>query len=150
MVIQRKQSLFLLIAAILMGVFAFMPSLMDANGTTILGGFDKDLITSFDNKNWFLTVPFILSCLVALLSFVTIFKYKSLKFQKSMCVINILFIIATLATICSIALMHKDCDLLGSLTYYDAIPILAIIFLLLAHKGISHDQRLLSGSGRIR
>lgn len=140
MVIQRKQSLFLLIAAILMGVFAFMPSLWDASGNTILGGYSESLDM----------VPFILSCLTALLSFITIFKYKSLRFQKILCVVNILLIIATLASICSIALMHKDCDLLESMTYYNILPVLAIIFLLLAHKGISHDQRLLSGSSRIR
>ncbi len=140
MVIQRKQSLYLLIAAILMGIFAFMPSLIDENGTTMLGGYTEGIDS----------VPFILSCLVALLSLVTIFKFKSLRFQKILCVVNILLIIATLSTICSIALMHKDCDLLGSITYYNALPVVAIIFLLLAHKGISHDQRLLSGSGRIR
>lgn len=140
MVIQRKQSLFLLIAAILMGVFAFMPSLIDANGTAMLGGYSKgvDLI------------PFILSCLVALLSLITIFKFKNLRLQKILCVVNIILIISTLVTICSIALMHKNSDLLGSVTYYNVLPILAIVFLLLAHKGISHDQRLLSGSGRIR
>ena len=140
MVIQRKQSLFLLITAILMGVFAFMPSLWDANGNTILGGYREGIDM----------LPFVLSCLIALLSFITIFKFKSLRFQKILCVVNILLIIATLATICVIALMHKDCDLLGSMTYYNILPLLAIIFLLLAHKGISHDQRLLSGSSRIR
>ena len=140
MVIQRKQSLFLLIAAILMGVFAFMPSLIDANGSTMLGGYREGVDM----------IPFVLSCLTALLSFLTIFKFKSLRFQKILCVVNILLIIATLATICSIALMHKDCDLLGSITYYNILPVLAIIFLLLAHKGITHDQRLLSGSSRIR
>ena len=143
MVIQRKQSLFLLIAAILMGVYAFLPSLMDQNGTPMLGGYSK----GFESVE---TLPFILSCLVALLSFVAIFKFKSLRFQKTICVVNILIIIATLATICCIALMHKDCDLLGSITYFNILPILAIIFLLLAHKGITHDQRLLSGSSRIR
>ena len=140
MVIQRKQSLFLLITAILMGVFAFMPSLWDANGNTILGGYREGIDM----------LPFVLSLLVALMAFITIFKFKSLRFQKILCVVNILFIIATLATICTIALMQKDCDLLGSITYYNLLPVIAIIFLLLAHKGISHDQRLLSGSNRIR
>lgn len=143
MVIQRKQSLFLLIAAILMGIFAFMPSLMDQNGITILGGYSKE-VEKVE------LIPFILSCLTALLSLITIFKFKSLRLQKNLCVVNILLIIAILATICCIALMHKDCDLLGSITYYNILPVLAIIFLLLAHKGISHDQRLLSGSSRIR
>ena len=140
MVIQRKQSLFLLIAAILMSIYAFMPSLWDTNGKTILGGYREGVDM----------VPFILSCLTALLSFITIFKFKSLRFQKTLCVVNILLIIAALATVCCIALMQKDGDLLGSITYYNILPVLSIIFLLLAHKGISHDQRLLSGSSRIR
>lgn len=141
MVIQRKQSLFLLIASILMGVYAFMPLLNSSNGEVILGGMN---FSGMDG------VIFILNCLVALLSLITIFKFKCLRFQKKLCVINILLIIASIATICCVALMQKDCDLIGSLTYYNILPVLAIVFLLLAHKGITHDQRLLSGSSRIR
>lgn len=141
MVIQRKQSLFLLIAAILMGVYAFMPKLINANGEVIMGGMCCEGVES---------IPFILNCLIALLSLVAIFKFKSLGFQKALCVVNILLIIASLATLCSIAFLQTDCDLLGSLTYYNVLPILAIIFLLLAHKGITHDRKLLSGSSRIR
>ena len=80
MVIQRKQSLFLLIAAILMGIYAFMALLINAKGEVILGGMTFDGIGG---------VIFILNCLVALLSFVTIFKFKSMRFQKKLCIINI-------------------------------------------------------------
>lgn len=141
MVIQRKQSLFLLIAAILMGIYAFMPQLINARGDVIMGGMCLEGLES---------IPFFLNCLIALLSFITIFKFKSLKFQKTLCIINILLILASLATMCSIAFLQEDCDLLGSLTYYNVLPILAIIFLLLSHKGISHDRKLLRGSSRIR
>lgn len=141
MVIQRKQSLFLLIAAILMGIYAFMPQLINARGDVIMGGMCLEGLES---------IPFFLNCLIAMLSFITIFKFKSLKFQKTLCIINILLILASLATMCSIAFLQEDCDLLGSLTYYNVLPILAIIFLLLAHKGISHDRKLLRGSSRIR
>ena len=141
MVIQRKQSLFLLIAAILMGIYAFMPQLINARGDVIMGGMCLEGLES---------IPFFLNCLIALLSFITIFKFKSLKFQKTLCIINILLILASLATMCSIAFLQEDCDLLVSLTYYNVLPILAIIFLLLAHKGISHDRKLLRGSSRIR
>ena len=141
MVIQRKQSLFLLIAAILMGIYAFMPQLINARGDVIMGGMCLEGLES---------IPFFLNRLIALLSFITIFKFKSLKFQKTLCIINILLILASLATMCSIAFLQEDCDLLGSLTYYNVLPILAIIFLLLAHKGISHDRKLLRGSSRIR
>lgn len=141
MVIQRKQSLFLLIASILMGVYAFMPLLLQSDGEVLLGGM------SFNGLGG---VIFILNCLVALLSFITIFKFKSLRFQKKLCFINILLIIASIATLCCVALMQKDCDLIDSLTYYNVLPVVAIVFLLLAHKGITHDQKLLSGSSRIR
>lgn len=141
MVIQRKQSLFLLLAAILMGLYAFMPLLINARGEVMLGGMTFEGIGG---------VVFILNCLVALLSLITIFKFKSLRFQKKLCIINILLIIASIATICAVAFMQEDCDLIGSLTYFNVLPIVAIVFLLLAHKGISHDQKLLRGSSRIR
>ena len=141
MVIQRKQSLFLLLAAILMGLYAFMPLLINARGEVMLGGMTFEGIGG---------VVFILNCLVALLSLITIFKFKRLRFQKKLCIINILLIIASIATICAVAFMQEDCDLIGSLTYFNVLPIVAIVFLLLAHKGISHDQKLLRGSSRIR
>ncbi|MBQ2165130.1 MAG: DUF4293 family protein [Muribaculaceae bacterium] len=140
MVIQRKQSLYLLIVAILMGIFAFMPTLMDANGKVILGGFGQGIDL----------IPFMLNCLVSLLAFITIFKFKNLKLQKSLTVVGVLLVVASLATICLIALFVKNCDIMDSITYYNVLPVIAIIFLLLAHKGISHDQKLLSGSSRIR
>ena len=68
MVIQRKQSLFLLLAAILMGLYAFMPLLINARGEVMLGGMTFEGIGG---------VVFILNCLVALLSLITIFKFKS-------------------------------------------------------------------------
>ena len=141
MVIQRKQSLFLLLAAILMGLYAFMPLLINARGEVMLGGMTFEGIGG---------VVFILNCLVTLLSLITIFKFKSLRFQKKLCIINILLIIASIATICTVAFMQEDCDLIGSLTYFNVLPVVAIVFLLLAHKGISHDQKLLRGSSRIR
>ena len=124
-----------------MGIYAFMPSLINANGKVILGGLCLQGVNA---------IPFILNCLVALLAFVTIFKFKSLGFQKALSVVCILLILASLATMCGIAFLQKDCDLLGSVTYYNILPVMAIIFLLLAHKGISHDKKLLSDSGRIR
>lgn len=140
MVIQRKQSLYLLIAAVLMGIYAFMPTLMNANGDIIMGGFATGVAM----------VPFILNCLVALLAFVTIFKFKSMRLQKSLCVVGVLLTVASLATICILAFKHTNGEILGSITYYNVLPVLAIIFLLLAHKGITHDRKLLNDSGRIR
>ena len=140
MVIQRIQSLYLLVASILMGFYAFMPTLLDANGNAIFGGYAQGLEL----------IPFILNCLVALLAFIAIFKFKRMRLQKTLCVVDIVLIISSLATLCAIALLHKDCDLLGSLSYYNILPIAAIIFLLLAHKAISRDQRRLKGSSRIR
>ena len=113
---------------------------MDANGNAFFGGY----------KIGVELVPFILNCLVALLAFITIFKFKRLKLQKTLCVVNIVLIVSSLATICAFGLLLKDCDLLGSLSYYNLLPVVAIIFLLLAHKAISHDQKLLRGSRRIR
>ena len=84
------------------------------------------------------------------IKFMFIILILFLRFQKKLCVVNILLIIASLATVCAVAFMQKDCDLIGSLTYFNVLPIVAIVFLLLAHKGISHDQKLLRGSSRIR
>ena len=123
-----------------MGVYAFMPLLIDANGDVVLGGMSEGVGT----------VIFILNCLVAVLALVTIFKFKASRLQMTLCIVGIVLIVASLATLCCVALTEPDCDLLGSITYFNVMPIVAIVLLLLAHRGINHDRKLLRDSARIR
>ena len=50
-----------------MGIYAFMPLLINARGSVILGGMSYEGLGG---------VVFIVNCLVALLSFITIFVFK--------------------------------------------------------------------------
>lgn len=146
MVLQRWQSVYLLVASILMMVYAFVPiaelSLDSATIELTMRG-----ATGIDNVGY-MWAFFAVSVLVSLFSLVTIFKYKNLKLQKRMCLISGCLTVALLVSLMIVVIMISC--LSYSLTAYNAIPVIAVIMYYLADCGISKDQKILSGYDRIR
>lgn len=91
MVLQRLQSLYLLIAAIFLGIFTFTTS------TTITNGENEFLIGALATGAAGKTAPnfvlCVLNALTAILALITIFKFKNLKLQLKLCSICILLTI---------------------------------------------------------
>ena len=80
MVIQRWQSVFLLIAAILMGIYSFSPiAAVTVADTT------SEVSMLGSGENGYMWGFFGISLLTTLLALVTIFRYKALKQQKMLC-----------------------------------------------------------------
>lgn len=83
MVLQRLQSLYLLIAAIFLGIFTFTTS------TTITNGENEFLIGALATGTAGNTAPnfvlCVLNALTAILALITIFKFKNLKLQLKLC-----------------------------------------------------------------
>lgn len=150
MVIQRLQTLYLLIATVLMVVFAFCPSVIIQSGgpeyalgvlkTGVAGATHPDLLMS--------TV----TGLVVLLSLITIFKFKNLKLQLKLCSINAALTVVVLLISAILALTLRGKAGVGtvSFTLYNALPVLAVVMQILAYRGIRHDKKLLSSSERLR
>ena len=148
MVIQRIQTLFLLLSAILIAVFAFLPALtIQSLGTT----YQLGAVYSGDGVS---TKPDILllslSGLIFVLSVIAIFKFKNLKQQMQLCAINIVLTLALLRSVAALAFTLKTPTATVEIGLCNLLPLVSIISFAFAYSGIKHDKKLLSDSNRIR
>ena len=125
MVIQRIQSLYLLIAAILMAVFGYFTAL------------------SFE-------LP-ILVGIITFLAIVDIFLYKNLQRQMTVCFVDIILGLAMLLAI-GIQIFKIAGEDGSKLVWhwFFLLPVLSVIFLMMAHKAMSRDKKKLLDSDRLR
>ena len=132
MVIQRIQSIYLLLAAICIGVYSFMP----------FAHTDTATFTACD------ALPMlIVSILTIVMLLLNIFIYKDLRKQIRVAAINSILVIATMATAVICALTSLNATL-----YYAwlALPVAALILTIRARRAIISDRNLLSSADRIR
>ena len=145
MQIQRIQSVYLLLSAILMAVFTFLPVMGIASDSEMLsiGAVNVCGITH--------AMPLLLclNVLIFLMALITLFKFSDLKLQMKLCKFTILFIVTLLVCIAVMAFMRRANSAV-SLNWSVILPVAALVFAILAHKGIKHDKKLLSDSERIR
>ena len=90
----------------------------------------------------------VVSVLCALLAVVTIFKYRTLKLQRRLCLIGAGITAALLASLL-IVVCNIECDTM-SLGWSNVLPVVAIVANVLAYRGITHDLKILSSYDRIR
>ena len=149
MVIQRIQSIYLLIAVILMVVFAFFPALTFelADKTVLYGALESGRAGSMHINPLLLT----LIILITFLAFVDIFLFKNLQRQMTVCFVDIIIGLAMLVAICIQAFVVGNREgWTVSWQWYVLLPILSIIFLMLAHKAMSNDKKKLRDADRLR
>lgn len=139
MVIQRIQSVYLLLVAILMAVYSFMNVVLVQSSVNPM-----EKLSLFDAS----TVSFMLSLLVAVLSAVTIFKYKKLNLQITLCSCNIILILGQL-TVLVLEVIAKNYI---SVEFFisNTMPVISIILLALSIAGIRRDKKILGSYDRIR
>ena len=151
MVLQRWQTVYLFIAVIALALTLFMPvfEVFGIDGTangislcSLIGGVTTGTVQ-------LAYVYFILTAVSAVMSLVTIFKFKNLKLQKSLCsVIMLLIIVAyVVIAVCS--------NLTGgfSAVKWDLaslMPAFALICVFLAKTRITHDYNLIHAADRLR
>ena len=143
MMIQRWQTVWLLVAAVLVCVFCFVPmaivpgEALDPNSATFLS--PKDM-----------PVFLVVNIVVALLLFLAIFLYKNTRRQKTVTLVSMLLIAVSMAV--------ESFVLFGWETQADRVEWLgsiflllgALVFALLAYRGTSSDEKLLKAAERIR
>ena len=156
MVIQRWQSIFLLIVAAVMACFTFCSlgqvQLPDYSlnfttlGFSIEGESTGDAPVGYIVRTW----PFfIVSLLSFIIPFINIFMFKNMKLQKTLCLIELLFIMALVAIGAGYAYCQFDYASV-SLSSIVVAPLLAFVADVMAYNRISHDQRLLRAADRLR
>ena len=138
MVIQRIQSVYLLIVTILMAIYSFM------NVVLVQSAVIMEKLSLFSASK----ISFILSLLVAVVSCITIFKYKKMNLQITLSSINILLII-TQVVMLVIEVLSKD-YVTVEFFICNCIPVISVVFLILTIAAIRRDKKILSSYDRIR
>lgn len=135
MVIQRWQSVFLLLSAIMMGIMAFVPFAVTESG----GIYPIDY-------------PFlmVLNLLVAVLLLINIFLYKNLQFQIKLSTINSLLILGSICCSAILTYMPGNDEARFSTSWWFVLPVLAYFLTRLARNRMLADKRLLSAADRLR
>ncbi len=119
--IQRKQTIFLLLACVFTLVCAYL------QGEPLLS----------------------MMCLIlsSLLSIGTIFLYTRRKVQAALCLVNILVLVVWYILLATVS---RGDTLVNMLGWTDALPAVSIILLFMARKGILNDEKLVRSLDRIR
>ena len=149
MVIQRIQTVYLLIAVILMVVFSFFPALTFELGdkTVLYGALESGRAGVMHINPLLLT----LVILISLLALIDVFLYKNLQRQMTVCFVDIIIGIAMLIAICIQAFYVGNRDgWIVSWQWYLILPVLSILFLMMAHKSMSRDKKKLLDADRLR
>lgn len=134
MVIQRWQSVFLLLSAIMMGFFCYLP--LAQQGEMVFHPYDQ-------------VVYLTLNALIGLLSLISIFLFKNLSRQKTVVKVNLLLIVASAITGGAIVCYSMpNVEILW--TGGPLLLICSFLMTLAALRRIKHDDKLLKAADRIR
>jgi hypothetical protein len=153
--IQRIQTLYLLIADLLIATLFFVPFAEMSGNQGRLFLFNLSGIISegaangnISQKSWPL---FILACLILVFLSYIIFLYKNRMRQKRFAYLAIFLLIGFTASI--YFSVWKCSNLLGgnySIKIYFTFPLIAAVFVYLAIRGIARDEQLVKSIDRIR
>ncbi|MDC0176637.1 DUF4293 domain-containing protein [Polaribacter sp.] len=142
--IQRIQTIYLLLASIISGVLIFVFNLWKSIEKNI---FAFDLLSSESYLLKGIPISFIVS---ALLAFVAIFIFKNRKLQFVIGRLTILINLILLGVLIYVSLTLPGEAAVSEKGIGMFIPILAILLLVLANKAIKKDEDLVKSADRLR
>ncbi len=154
--IQRIQTVYLLIAAILVGTLCIVPL---AHGiasdaisypVSIWGFVNRTPTPDSYSGSWLNLAAGFVSIITALLAIVTIFLYKNRILQKKLC--HILLVLLILLCAALVVYLVRTAALFEgfNLSVTCIFPVIAIILIILARRGIIRDEKLVRSLDRIR
>jgi hypothetical protein len=153
--IQRIQTIYLLIAALLIGALFLIPYAEVSDGMGAIYRFDAKGFypESVQNAGLIMTgMPIVMLCAISVLFIlVTIFQFKNLARQATFSRLNILIVLGLLGMI-SYDVWRCTKLITGSysLKISLAFPLIAIVLIYMAFKAIKKDEKLLKSINRIR
>ena len=151
--IQRKQTLYLLIALVLTFVCLSFPLATfvgdDLHMDTLVTNLCERLGRGIPN---FKTVPlFVLLLLTLPLNVWTIFAFKARKFQAKLCLINvILLVLWHVVAIYFLYFSIERQDTTLEIRFTAFFPLISLLLYALAHHAILADEKLVRAADRIR
>ncbi|MCF6170319.1 MAG: DUF4293 domain-containing protein [Bacteroidales bacterium] len=156
--IQRIQSVYLLLAAIALAAMFFFP-------LAIFIGGDKDQLVLYiyqllskvpgsnpDVPSYFIYPNLVLAALSLFITFTSVFMFKNRMRQLKMVRLVIILILVLIATFFFYYVVELE-KASGIEAQYDIgayLPLIAFAFLLLAYRGIMNDEKLIRSSERLR
>jgi hypothetical protein len=151
--IQRIQTIWLLLATITISCLLFIPTVATTDGLGTYQLFATGLYQKIGDQSKQLEAytPLLISVIaVALMAFINIFNFRKRAIQKRIIMVNIILIIG-LSFWCSRYAQHIP----GGLETADYkvgmfLPVIAIFFCILAIRGINNDEKLLKSADRLR
>ena len=149
--IQRKQTIFLLLAAVF-GVLSLCMQLatISFEGLTVYRVFSLWAIGS-NNTSSFIPCPlFILMLLSATVSICAIFLYKRRPLQARLCMVNIFIMVLWYIAMIVVSKQLAPDAMNFHLEMASSFPAIVAILLFMARKGILADERLVRAADRIR
>ena len=148
MVLQRWQTVYLLTAEILMIVANFVP-VMTIGDVAGVADVTFANVLNAESSHSGMTAYFILADVCALLSLLTIFKYKNLKLQMQLCsVLELLYLAAVAVAVVQVVVLPADAVVKFALGAF-AVPF-AMICTFLARSGVKKDRDLLKSVEHFR
>lgn len=133
MVIQRWQSVFLLLAAIMMGCSCMLP----------LATIGETTLTPASQP-----VYLVLNALIAVLTLISIFLFKNLSRQKTVVKVNLFLIVASIIT--AGIMIFSTADAAIDWTGAPLLVICSLVLTLAGYRRICADEKLLKSYDRIR
>jgi hypothetical protein len=147
--IQRKQTVFLLVAFVLtlMGMSMQVGSLVGETGAVFARVYSL-WITDGQGQHSFVSAPlFVALMLSALLSLVTIFLYTKRKLQATLCLLLMLLYVVWYVVL---AVLPQQTGGQLHVEWPAVLPAISIILVFMARKGILADEKLVRSLDRIR
>lgn len=148
--IQRKQTVFLLLALIATVVSLCLPlGRWELPGMgvepTLYNLASVDANGAYDFSYCYL---FLLLALSSVLSLVTIFLFRNRKLQMTLCKVNLASIVLWYAAFVFFVVFGSEMPFHQQFAAY--LPFVAAVFVWLAHRGVVADEKLVRAADRIR
>lgn len=151
--IQRKQTIFLVAAIVLLVISAFNIEVVfeHAESGVLIASLSNFSLSDAHSSNHLYSVLGAMLIATSCLAAVAVFMFHNRKQQMRMCwwmiFVLLIYYIARMSCVISLA---KYLKLSPNVDFYEAFPLLAMMFIILAYRGIRHDDKLVRDSYRIR
>lgn len=151
--IQRIQSIYLLVVTLLMASLFFYPfaELLGADDQIFIFNFDGLSVEGEEGLYLFTLPPFILLSIIVLIPLVSIFLYKKRILQMRLNFINMILLLGYMGlNYYYIQNFSKQLDGIVSYHITAIFPIISVILTYLAIRAIGKDEALIRSMDRIR
>lgn len=151
---QRIQTLYLFLSGVtatLLLLFTLFTVTQSDPETIYAANFTGLIVSGWTSIKYFNLVSFVLTSLVTIISFVTIFLYKRRKLQIRLTIIGLLLMVA--AIVAFGYMLWRQTDLMQATTqirFWFILPIINLLCQYLAMRNIIKDDILVRASNRLR